>query len=230
MEDRKYEMLMDDWKNIDGRRVYRIQALKDVNIEKGIIAGTLGGYIESEKNLSQKGDCWIGGDASVISDALVEGSAYVRENALVADSAVVKGQAKVEGFAMVFNKAQVDENAVVGGKAIIADTACVKGNTVVDGYAVVMGKAEVIGNSVIKDKAVVKDRGFVNGAVIEDDAVVAGHSAATEFETVSGNTMRGVYYQGMEKLNEDFDAVHKKQARRDARLKRVEHSKGTLKR
>ena len=34
MEDKKYEMLMDDWKNVDGKKVYRIRALKDIAPEK----------------------------------------------------------------------------------------------------------------------------------------------------------------------------------------------------
>jgi hypothetical protein len=39
-----------------GRKLYRIQALKDFGYVK---AGDFGGWVESESNLSQEGDCWI---------------------------------------------------------------------------------------------------------------------------------------------------------------------------
>ena len=44
------------------KKLYRIQALKDFARAK---AGDIGGYIESESNLSQSGNAWVYGDARV---------------------------------------------------------------------------------------------------------------------------------------------------------------------
>ena len=63
---------------IYGRRLYRIEALKDFYI---VEKGDKGGFIESEKNLSQKGDCWVYGDAKVCGNAEVYGDAKVVNNA-----------------------------------------------------------------------------------------------------------------------------------------------------
>ena len=48
------------------RTLYRIQALRDFGNVK---EGDIGGYIESEKNLSQDGNAWVSGDARVYGDA-----------------------------------------------------------------------------------------------------------------------------------------------------------------
>ena len=68
---KKYK-LTDESITIYGRRLYRIEALIDFSdVEKG----DKGGFIESEKNLSQKGDCWVYGDAKVYGNAEVVNNA-----------------------------------------------------------------------------------------------------------------------------------------------------------
>ena len=68
---KKYE-LTSETKVIDGVELHRIKALKSFgNIKKG----ELGGWIESEKNLSQCGDAWV------CDNARVGGDAKVRRNA-----------------------------------------------------------------------------------------------------------------------------------------------------
>ena len=55
-----------------GVKLFRIKAL----IEFGTVkAGELGGYIEKEENLSQKGDAWVCGNARVYGNAWVCGDA-----------------------------------------------------------------------------------------------------------------------------------------------------------
>ncbi len=45
----------------DNPNLFRIRALRDIP-SAGVKAGDLGGYIYSEKNLSQEGDWWIDSD------------------------------------------------------------------------------------------------------------------------------------------------------------------------
>ena len=80
-----------------GHTLHRIQAVKDFGI---VSAGTLGGFIESEKNLSHDCDAWVSGDAMVYGDAWVFGDARVYGNASVhgdakihepSDIALIKG-------------------------------------------------------------------------------------------------------------------------------------------
>ena len=54
--------------------LHRIRAAVEFGIVK---VGELGGWIEKEENLSQKGDAWVYGDAEVYGNAKVCGDAEV---------------------------------------------------------------------------------------------------------------------------------------------------------
>ena len=86
----------------DGRTLYQIQRLSN---------GELGGYIESEKNLSQEGSCWVSGNAVVCGNARVSSYAQVYGYVWVSGNAKVSGNAQVYGNAMVYGNAVVYGNA-----------------------------------------------------------------------------------------------------------------------
>lgn len=102
-ENKKYE-LADETKEWCGYTLHRIRALKDFSTVK---AGDLGGWIESEYNLSQEGDCWIYDNAIVCEDAKVYGNARVCWDAEVYGNAEVCGDARVYGDAIVCGDAKV---------------------------------------------------------------------------------------------------------------------------
>lgn len=101
---KKY-ILTDDYVNNGYARVYRIKALRSFGAVK---AGDLGGFVESENNLSHDGDCWVS------DDAVVRGNARVLDNAIVGDNAVMYGEAWASG------NAEVVGNAVMYGDASVA--------------------------------------------------------------------------------------------------------------
>jgi len=90
--------------------LFRIIALRDFLDVK---SGDIGGWIESDKNLSHEGLCWVFGDARVYGDARVFGNAQVSDNARVYGDARVFGDAWVFGNARVFGDARVFGNAWV---------------------------------------------------------------------------------------------------------------------
>ena len=94
----KYKILKDQYIEAIGKKLYRVQALKDFD---GVKAGDTGGYIESEFNLSQYDNAWVSDDAWVYDDARVYGNAWVYGNALVHGDAWVHGNAQVFGNALV---------------------------------------------------------------------------------------------------------------------------------
>lgn len=94
---KKYE-LTDDTVQIFGKTLRRIKALRDFG---DVEAGDLGGYIETESNLSHDGDAWVSGDARVSGNARVYGNAWVSGNACVYGNAWVSSNtdyATVHGF------------------------------------------------------------------------------------------------------------------------------------
>ena len=89
---KKYR-LTEETTKVGNRTLYRIQALRDFGNVK---EGDIGGYIESEKNLSQDGNAWVYGNARVYGDACVYGNARVSGNACVYGNARVYGNADIK--------------------------------------------------------------------------------------------------------------------------------------
>ena len=116
---KKYELLVEDTITFFGVQLFRIKALISFS---GIEKGEVGGYIASEKNLSQSGNAWVSGNAKVYGDADVSG------NAKVYGDADVSGNARVYGDAWVSGNADVSCNARVSGNAEVSGNARVSGN------------------------------------------------------------------------------------------------------
>ena len=100
---KKYEFT-GETKEEAGRTLHRIRRLSD---------RALGGWIESEKNLSHEGSCWVYGDAQVYGDARVYDDARVYGDAYVFGNAVATEP--VEFFRLTRDAITVtDEHIAVG--------------------------------------------------------------------------------------------------------------------
>lgn len=149
-----------------GTKRYRIKATASFsNVKKGQV----GGFVDSELNLSQKGNCWIYDDAIVFEhgyvggDAKVMDSAMVYDNAEVSGSAIVQDEAEVYGNAVVTDQANVYQWAKVSDKAFVGNKSQVYGNARVYGEAKVTGKASVKDRAEVYGKAKITDNGIVSG-------------------------------------------------------------------
>ena len=95
--EKKYK-LTDETIEVEGKALYRIEALKDFcEIKKG----DKGGFIESEDNLSHEGNAWVYDDACVYDNALVTDDACVSDNARVWGNVRVYGNTNVCGDAEI---------------------------------------------------------------------------------------------------------------------------------
>ena len=112
---KKYE-LTNEMIKVNGVVLHRIKALGDFSDVK---AGDLGGWVESDDNLSHNGNAWVSGDARVSGNAEVYGDAWVSGNAWVFGDARVSGNAWVSENARVSGNAEVFGNAWVFGDAHI---------------------------------------------------------------------------------------------------------------
>ena len=70
--------------------------------------GTIGGFVESEDNLSQLNDCWIYDDAKATGFSLVFEFARLYDTASVTGRALVSGNALVRDNARICGDAKVD--------------------------------------------------------------------------------------------------------------------------
>ncbi len=83
---KKYEFT-DETKEVDGVVLHRIKAVRDFGSVK---AGSLGGFIKKNSNLSHDGDAWVSGNAQVSDNAQVSGNAWVSGDARVSGDAQVE--------------------------------------------------------------------------------------------------------------------------------------------
>lgn len=182
--EKKYELVREIEKVIEGHTLYRIRAVKDFNTTiKVVRKGDLGGFVESEKNLSHDGCCWIFDDACAIEDSTVKDDAIIRENAIVSmgasvyGSAFIKGYAKVDGGAEVFDHATMTDHSSIhnNGKlfesAIASENSFICGNAKVHGFATLIGSANISGNANIRAssdttiESVIRDNAIIDSPI-----------------------------------------------------------------
>ena len=129
-------------------KLHRIRALKDfANVKKG----DLGGFVESENNLSEEGTCWIYDDACVYG------------NAQVYHSATVSGTARVYDYARIYHYAQISENARIYDRAEIYGSANIHGNASISSIANIHSNVEISGNTHIYGAVHVCGNSFISG-------------------------------------------------------------------
>ena len=136
----------------EGKTLYRIKALHDFNDVK---TGDLGGFVESEDNLSHHGDCWIYGNTKVLDDAYVDGNARVLGNAVVSHSS------------------RITENAVICKNAYIS-------NSYVHGAAVITDNARIVCESTICGTTMICGNTYINAGNIKSNDEYLCISTPTE--------------------------------------------------
>ena len=154
-------------------RTQRIRALRDIN-NPGmplIRAGDLGGFVESEENLSQDGECWVAADAVVYGKAKVSDNALVTDEAHVCCAAIVKGNATVSGRAWVGHNAVVDERALVTDEAHVMVFSCIKGDARVEGEAYVIDRVTLTGNAIARGNVEVQGKDIIGGSAITEEGI-----------------------------------------------------------
>lgn len=147
------------------KRIKALRSFSDVN------EGDVGGFIESESNLSHDGDCWIYHNAKVYGHAVVSGNAKVMDEAEVYDNAELNDDAVMSGSTKAFQKCKIYGKANIGG------------------FASIYGCAEVFGDSEVRDFARVMDDGWVYGNVR-----VSGFARITRKCTVTPIVLQGFDY------------------------------------
>lgn len=210
MAEKKYEFT-GETREVDGRTVKRIRALRDVHgyVKKG----NLGGWITDDGSLSHDDTCWVHCEASVLDKASVRGSAVLYDQARLTGHAVVGGEAHVGGRATVSDWAYVGGNAYIADEVEISNHGIVDGSTMVCGKAKVRGSAHVIvhahvsGNAVVEGNAVLHTGTLWDGATIRsrnDVIVVTGflEEAFTVYRA-DGATAGHVLVAGCQRLTLD---------------------------
>ena len=185
---KKYELTNKTIVNADGHTLHRIRSLAMSisirNFSLAVAPGDLGGFIESEDNLSHEGDCWVFDEAQVYGNARMSGDAWADGMARVFENAHAFGRSRVTEHACVFGNAQIYGNTWVDMSSHVF------GNAHVSGRSRIFGNARVYGNAYVGGYINIGDYTHVQG-----DAYIDGNIYAY----IGGNTMldHGIWTQGI---------------------------------
>lgn len=220
---KKYE-LTDETIEWGIHTLHRIRAL--VKISSEVRKGDLGGFVESENNLSQEGDCWVFDEAKIAGNARVEEDARVSEKSIVCENACVTGSCCVYGKALVCDNAKilgdssVGGNAFIRGNATIMDRAIVSENIIAYQNAIISGNAKVVGAAEVYENAMITGKARVCGdAIIRGNAVISEHqfiSSGVCENDLSKNLISSIIYQ-TNLMPFDGKVIAYKQVRKDMR-------------
>ena len=176
MKNKKYRLLEDDTIVRDGRTLYRIQALRDVCYS--VKEGKVGGYVESEANLSHEGRCWLYHDACAYEDARVEGDAMMKLDA------TLRGKAKLIEKACLWNHAIVQGEAQVGGESILEDQVVVGGKANVKGWVRLKECVHVGENAHVEGDSKELSLLIKGTTMIVGDTIIQGYGRFSEKDAI----------------------------------------------
>lgn len=121
-----------------GHTLQRIQYVEGIGFVR---KGEVGGWIESESNLSHEGMCLVLDKAKVFGNAKVMEDAFIVGESIVKDNAQVKGNVELYGQVVVGADTIVSENTRIIGEAIILFYATseenevnISGSTIIEGH------------------------------------------------------------------------------------------------
>lgn len=191
---KKYGLVEEDSIVIGGRTLYRIRAVRDIYFDGDMVveSGEMGGYVESENNLSHEGSCWVYDDAKVYSDAIIVEDAIVSGSVEVCNYSIVRGRANISDFARVLNSSIVEDTSLVYNLAIIDNNVTISGSSIIAGRAQILNhssvmNAEVCGDSIVDGP----DADISSFSVIKGDAVI---TSFRDYVTFQNHWSSGRYF------------------------------------
>lgn len=175
---RKYSITDITRELADGRLLYRIVALCDFG---PIRKGDLGGFVEHSGNLSQRGLCWIGGNAAALEDSKVTCDALLTDHAIIRDGVYVTGESHVG------ESVELVEHVFVAGHAVLLGSTFVAGSVSILDHARLscqahMSRSKKTVHPNVGDYARISDHACLEGRIsIMDESEING------FAIVRGN-------------------------------------------
>jgi len=139
---RKYK-IRKDLKTIQG--LYRIQACKNF---RDVKVGDFGGHVESYRNLSQDGNCWVYPSCIVRGNARVDGDSEVTCDSEISGDTIIKGPVTI-----------IASN--ISGKSIVFPHTFIARSNVCDSWIfehVILNSCTVKKGSIISRNSILVDR------------------------------------------------------------------------
>ncbi len=197
--EKKFTLLENDTIQVEGRTLYRIQALKDFEIpirnytdepdigRYQVMKGLLGGYVEKEENLSHENGCWIRYNAKAYGNALVKDNAHLNGQAVISDDSVIGDYCQMNGDSKVSGQSTILGSTQLNNKVTVKDST-LNGDISLYGFTSVKENSELTGMVYLNGVVVLKGA-KINGPLYLDGSLnvsfdVEGEQGIATYRTV----------------------------------------------
>ena len=155
-EEKKYEILTDEENTIEfeGRILHRIRALKDFGFVK---IGEIGGYVQTEDNLSQYNKCWIYDDAKCMDNARVCDNAKMFRDSKMYDNSKMFNNSRMYDNTKMFDNAKTYDNSTMFDKAEMHNNSAMLDNSTMYDNSQMFNNTEMHNNTEMYDNSVMYD-------------------------------------------------------------------------
>ena len=151
--------------------LHRIRALRDIGSK--VKAGDMGGFVESESNLSvgQGDDAWIFDDAIAAGESHVDKGSVLRERTVICDNAYVSHGAELSGDSRVEDSAYIrgarlNDHARASGNSMVLQSPDTQVSPILTGncavYGKVMGDVMLAGTVVVISNETISNRASIS--------------------------------------------------------------------
>lgn len=159
---------------VDGVPLFQIEAACDFG---DIPKGAMGGYVNSEKNLSHEGFSWVEFGSYVLNDAVVkdgwvDGHAVISDSAIVMTGGVVGDHAHVSGTARIGFEGRSGKRSIVDGHARVTDQSVITMGACVMDHAVISGASRLDGDVSVSEASRVHASTLTDSVKVSGDAQV----------------------------------------------------------
>ena len=197
---KKYE-LTDITMEFEGRTLYRIRALEDFyDVEKG----DLGGWLQSEDNLSQEGYCWIYDNAKCVDNARMYDNSRIYNNAVMYDYSAMYDDSRMYDYSAMYDNSRMydygrmyDDSAMYGCSEIYEDSvmfdySAMYGNSAMYGHSAMYNCSAMYDNSEMHDYSETCGNSKLKGREKLYGKLISEIDNFIEINDKEGNTVTGV--------------------------------------
>ena len=204
MGSRKYE-LTNISMEFGIKTLYKIRALKNFSDVK---KGDLGGWVSSENNLSQEGNCWIYDEAKCMDNARMYDDSCMYNYSEMYDSSRMHGDSKMYDSSEMHDSSTMYGNSIMYGNSMMCGYSKMFDNTemfddsAMYEYSVMNGYSIMFGNSELYDDSEMHGRSRMYGdSILKDEEKLYGEliSKVDKFIDISnpkGEMVTGVLKDG----------------------------------
>lgn len=162
------------------RVLHQIRALKDFD---GVKKGDLGGWVESEGNLSQEGNCWIYDNAKVYDSSRISNDAKIYDNVIVHGSSIVTNHSSIRNDtkirdSSIFRNVTIEDRATILASTITGNVKisgkCAILNSKVYDDVVISGKISLSKGTRVRDNSKIYGSGSIRNSHIYENAKIKG--------------------------------------------------------